>query len=183
MKSRLHRLTLLGLLAGILGLTIFLGRQPARAAAESGAKAGDKTEALLRAAKLDFKRPKDNLFRVLIEVKGEITAVIVEEKKATWKATNGSDVLFAYMYCEVLPLPKDFKPPTGMLLRLAELNNGFKFGNVGLSKQREGGYSVFFNLSCFLRGCDAEQLTDFLYVAHYTRLALRKELSRYLEDR
>ena len=87
------------------------------------------------------------------------------------------------MFCEVLPLPKDFKPPSGMLLRLAEMNNVFNFGSVGLSKNREGVYSIFFNMSCFLRGCDGEQLTDFLYMAHYTRLSLRKELSRYLEDR
>lgn len=183
MNKSISRLVKFGVPLVLLSLSGGVERTPARADDAKNAKpTGEAIERLLKAAKLDFKQ-KDNMFRVLVEVKGEVTAVFIEEKKAPWKANNGSEVLFAYMFCEVLKLPKDFKPPSGMLLRMAEMNNVFNFGNVSLNKNREGEYAIFFNSSCFLRGCDAEQLTDFLYMTHNTRLYLRKEFSRYLEDR
>jgi hypothetical protein len=183
MRKSLYRLAALGVLVGLLSLSGVVSRAPARAAQDKAGKpSGEATDRLLQAAKLDYKR-KDNLFRVLIEVKGEITPIMIEERRAPWKANNGDEVLFAYIFSEVLALPADFKPPSGMLQRVAEMNDAFNFGCLGLSKRPDGGQSIFLNMSTFLRGCDAEQLTDYLYVMHYTRLSLRKELSKFLEER
>jgi hypothetical protein len=142
---------------------------------------GDVLENRLKAAKLEYRKVKDGVFRVLVEVKGEITAVIVEEKKAPWKDATEKDALYAFLWTEVMQFPADFKPPPAMLSRLAELNDRCRFGSIGLSKTPEGNPAVYRNMSFFLKGSDAEQLTDYVYMMHNEKAAVKKELKGFQE--
>jgi hypothetical protein len=159
------------------------GRSPAPAQPAGGSAAvGATTERLLKEAKLDYRKLKDGAFRVLIESKGEITPVVVEERKARWKDNKGNDVLYAYIWCEVVSMPADFKAPNAMLMRLAELNDKVVFCSIGIGKNPDGGMSVYRNSSVFLRTADAEELSDLLAMAHFDRVAWRKEFRGFVEE-
>ncbi len=193
-----YRLLPAGLLLALLATTVSGGvnddnkGQLGKKAALSGPRdavdsdsgtPGATVEALLKQTKMDYKKLGPTAFRVLVEAKGEITPVIVEEKKAPWKDTKEKDVLYVFVWCEILPLPEDFKPSTAMLTRVAEFNDICRFGSIGMGKNSQGGKSLFRNITFYVRGADPEELADFLYVAHFDRLNIKKELRGFMEEK
>src|SRR5262245_62424140 len=94
---------------------------------------GEATEKLLKDAKLDYKKVKEGVFKLVIETKAGISVVIIEEKKTSWKDSKGNDVLYAYIYTEVFSTPTDFKPPRDMLQKLADWNDRMRFSSLGLT--------------------------------------------------
>jgi hypothetical protein len=157
----------LGLLAGTAD----------RAAAQSG----DLTEKLLKEAKLDYKKVKEGVFKLVIETKKGISVVIIEEKKVGWKDSKGNEVPYAYIYTEVLRTPTDFKPPVAMLAKLAQWNDRIRFGSLGLTKNEDGSHSLFRNGTIFLRNCDAEQLEDMVLMTHADKFLFQKEFAGFTE--
>lgn len=144
---------------------------------------GDTTEKLLKDAKLDYKKVKDGVFKLVIESKAGISIVIIEEKKASWKDSKGKDVLYAYIYTEVFVTGANFKPPEAMLAKLADWNDRIRFGSLGLTKNSDGSYSVFRNGSVFLKNFDAEQLEDMVYLTHNDKFLFAKEFKSFLEEK
>jgi hypothetical protein len=144
---------------------------------------GDATEKLLKDAKLDYKKVKDGVFKLVIESKAGISIVIIEEKKASWKDSKGKDVLYAYIYTEVFVTGATFKPPEAMLSKLADWNDRIRFGSLGLTKNSDGSYSVFRNGSVFLKNLDAEQLEDMVYLTHNDKFLFAKEFKSFLEEK
>jgi hypothetical protein len=145
-------------------------------------KPGETTEKLLQAAKMDYRKVKDGVFRVVIDMKGEASVVVVEEKTMPWKDSKGNEGLYAFLWSEALSTPADFKPSLAMLTQLAEMNDRCRFGSISMSKEANGSWTVYRNSSCFLRGTDAEQLADLIHVTHFGRLQVRKELGIYVEN-
>ncbi|MDB5309214.1 MAG: hypothetical protein JWO38_3416 [Gemmataceae bacterium] len=143
---------------------------------------GERTEQLLKDAKLDYRKAKDGVYRVVVEGKNGTSVIVVEEKKASWKDNKGNDVLYAYLWCEILPLGNDFKPPPPMLLRLAELNDRIRFGSVGISKNPDGASSLYRNGTLFLRGADGEQMADMVFISHGDRLNFQKEFRGFVDE-
>jgi hypothetical protein len=141
-------------------------------------KAKGETEELLTKAKFDFKKIKDGVYRVVVEGRGELSAVILEERQAGWKDSGGKPMRYVYIWSQVLSFPADFKPPVGMLMRIAELNDKWPMGSIGISKDAEG-MTVNRNFSAYLPELTAEQLTTFLYLCHNDRLFLRKDLGAF----
>lgn len=202
MKQVVSKVLILGLLAGLLGAGYWLGNAadasdlppppappgtpapPAPPGARVPITGAGSVEELLKKTDLTYKKLSDNVYKVMVEGKGEISAVIIEEKKLAWKDDKGADVKFAHVWCQILPnLPKDVKLPLPMLRRLAEMNDTCLFGGIGVGKNQDGDQIVYRNLHVYLRAADPGVLNDFVYVAHYDRLNLRKELQGYLEDK
>lgn len=152
-------------------------------AGTAAAAPGDATEKLLKDAKLDYKKTKESTFRVVIETKEGTSVVAVEERKAAWKDNKGGEVLYVYVYTEVLTTAIDFKPPTGMLTKIAEVNDRTIFGNLSLVTNPDKSSSVFRNGTLFLKNLDAEQLDDLIYLTHSAKFSARKELLPFLEDK
>jgi hypothetical protein len=147
----------------------------------AAAQTGDATEKLLKEAKLEYKKVKDGVFKLVIETKQGISVVIIEEKKASWKDNKKNDVLYAYIYTEVLSTPTDFKPPTGMLSKIAEWNDRIRFGSLGLSKSSDGSYTLFRNGTIFLKNLEGEQLEDMVFLTHNDKFLFAKEFRGFLD--
>ena len=147
----------------------------------ASAQTGETTEKLLKEAKLDYKKVKDGVFKLIIETKQGISVIIIEEKKASWKDNKKNDVFYAYIYTEVLSTPTDFKPPTGMLSKIAEWNDRIRFGSLGLSKNQDGSYSLFRNGTIFLKNLESEQLEDMVYLTHNDKFLFAKEFRGFLD--
>jgi hypothetical protein len=143
--------------------------------------AEDVLEQRLRTAKLEYKKVKDGVYRVLVEAKGEITSIVLEVKKAGWKDSSDKEVLYVWVWTEVMRFPADFKPPSALLARLVELNDRCRFGNIGFSKSDEGNPTVYRNVSFFLKGVEAEQVADHVYMMHFERVGLKKQLKGFAE--
>jgi hypothetical protein len=149
----------------------------------ASAAPGEATEKLLKEAKFDYKKVKDGVFKLVIESKAGISIVIIEEKKASWKDGKGKDVLYAYIYTEVLVTAADFKPPQAMLAKLADWNDRIRFGSLGLTKNADGSHSIFRNGSVFLKNLDAEQLEDMVYLTHNDKFLFAKEFKSFTEEK
>lgn len=169
----MSRLTLAAFILGIVGWNWMAGT--------AMADPGDATEKLLKNAKLDYKQIKPGVFKLVIESKQGISIIIIEEKKASWKDTKGSDVLYAYIYTEVLNTKADFKPPVAMLTKLADWNDRIRFGSLGLSKNKDGSYSLFRNGTIFLKNLEGEQMEDMVYLTHNDKFLFNKEFKPFLE--
>jgi hypothetical protein len=74
------------------------------------------TENLLKESKLSYSKASDTAFKVIVEINGEATGVVIETKKA-WKDSKGDDVYYLYIWTTVLSFPKNFKAPEAMLLK------------------------------------------------------------------
>jgi len=142
---------------------------------------GDATEKLLKDSKLDYKKVKDGVFKLVVETKQGISVVIIEEKKAGWVDNKKHDVLYLFIYTEVLSTPTDFKAPAGMLNRIAELNDRIRFGSLGYSKNADGSYSLFRNATVFLKHLDDEQLADYVILTHLDKFMFQKEFRGFLD--
>jgi hypothetical protein len=120
---------------------------------------------------------------VVVESKQGTSVVVIEEKKAGWKDAKGNDVLYAYLYAEVLSTPADFKPPAAMLLKLGDWNDRIRFGSLGLSKNEDGTYTLFRNGTMFLKNADGEQLADMVYLTHNDKFLFHKEFRGFTEEK
>ncbi|MBA4190351.1 MAG: hypothetical protein C0467_20380 [Planctomycetaceae bacterium] len=150
-------------------------------AGRAAAGPGDATEKLLKDSKLDYKKLKDGIFKLVIETKQGISVVIIEEKKAGWADGKKNDVLYLFIYTEVLSTPADFKAPAGMLTKIAELNDRIRFGSLGYSKNADGSYSMFRNATVFLKNLDEEQLADYVILTHLDKFVFQKEFRGFLD--
>jgi hypothetical protein len=148
----------------------------------AAAATGDATEKLLKDAKLDYKKVKEGIFKLIVDGKQGVTVVILEEKKAPWKDSKGNEVLYVYMYCQVLATPKDFKPPTAMLGKLADWNDRIRFGSLGLSKNEDGTYSLYRNTTMFLKNADGEQMEDLVLILHSDNFTFQKEFRGFVKE-
>jgi hypothetical protein len=154
----------------------------ARADDKPPKQAAPKTlEEMLKETGFAYSRPKEGLYRVAVESGGEVSMIVVEERTMSWKSRDGSPTKVAVLYTQVTPtLPREFKIPPAMLMRLAELNDKFTFGS--LSVGGSGERVVFYNASFFLRNADSEMLYEYLTLAHSSRTSSRKELLPFLQD-
>lgn len=162
----------------IVGLATTVGA--GRAAAQS--PVGTTTEGLIKATGLAHQKIKDGLFKVFIDSSSGQSVIIIEEKKAPWKDNSGKEVVYAYLWCQVIPLPAEFKPPTAMLTQLAEMNDRIRFGSLGIGKNPDGTGAVYRNATMFLKNSDAEELSDYIYISHNERLSAEKALRGYLVE-
>lgn len=142
---------------------------------------GDATEKLLKDSKLDYKKVKDGVFKLVVETKQGISVVIIEEKKAGWADNKKHDVLYLFIYSEVLSTPTDFKAPAGMLSKIAELNDRIRFGSLGYSKNADGSHSMFRNATVFLKNLDDEQLADYVILTHLDKFVFQKEFRGFVD--
>lgn len=167
-----HRLVSLGLISGMVLALSGLVRA-------DDAAPGKSLEGLLKSGKLDFTKHKDNagdVFKIPVEISGETTMVYARER-TMWQNKEGGAVKVIYLWCTVTPLPADFTPSAPLLKRMAELNDNFALGNVGLSKP-----AISYNASLWLSTADVQTLVDQLVVAHNTRVQLRKQLLPFVQE-
>lgn len=163
--------------AAVLSVAV-LGYTADRAAADPG----DATEKVLKAAKIEYAKLKGGGFKVVLETKEGTTVVVIEEKKAPYTDSKKNDVLYLYIWSRVLTTGTDFKPPTGMLTKICEINDRIRFGSLGLAKNQDGSYSLFRNMNVMLKNLDEEELVTYLYMTHFEALAYLKEFKGYLDD-
>ena len=142
---------------------------------------GATTEALLKDSKLDYKVIKPGLYRIVLETQEGISTIGVEEVKLPWKDSKGNEQFYAQIFTVVAAAPADFKASTAMLGRLAELNDGIRFGSVGMSKEKDA-VRFYRNSSMFLRNAGADQLADMIVVMHYDKFRLQKELKGFIDE-
>jgi hypothetical protein len=169
------------LAAGSLGMSPAAPppQQPSEKPAPTGASKS--LEDLLKETSFTYTKMKDGVFKVAVENDGEVSLIVLQERTPPWKARDGSPVKYVALFTQITPrIPKDQKLPAAMLMRLAELNDGFDFGNLGLNVSEQ--QAVFYNAAFFLRNADSEVLTDYLVVTHYSRLRARKELLPFLQE-
>lgn len=163
--------------AAVLSVAV-LGFNADRAAADPG----DATEKVLKDSKLDYKKLKEGVFKVIVETKDGISSIVLVEQKSGWADAKKNDVLHVYIFTPVLTTPTDFKLPTGMLTKLAEENDRVRFGGLALLKNKDGSHLVFRRATVFLKNMDGDQLADYVYIAHFDRLRYQKEFKGFLDE-
>ena len=170
------------LAAGSLGMSS-AASAPQQVSEGAAPTAGSKTlEDLLKETSYAYKKLKDGVFKVVAEGDGETSVIILQESTARWKNKDGSPIKYVMLFTSITPaIPKEQKLPPAMLSRLAELNDRFDLGNLGLSV-RENDQQLFYNAAFYLRQADSNLLDDFIAMAHYRRLAARKELLPFLQQ-
>jgi hypothetical protein len=129
---------------------------------------------LLKGSGFDF-TPREDVFRVVVEADSETTVVIARESGSTEKPLMRTIEVFT----QIIEVPKGFKHPAAMLKKIAEINDGLRFGRVSIDPERG---NVFYSSSFWLRTADAQTLEGELYIAHFTRLDLRKELLPFVKE-
>jgi hypothetical protein len=170
------------LAAGSLGMSSAAPAQQ-RTSEEAAPTAGSKTlEDLLKETSYAYKKVKDGVFRVAVEGGGEASVVVLVEHTAGWTNKDGSPIKFVTLSTMITPgIPKEQKLPPAMLTRLAELNDRFDLGNLGLYVG-EKVQQVYYNAAFYLRQADGNLLNDYIEMAHYRRLTARKELLPFLQQ-
>jgi hypothetical protein len=184
-----RRVTLTAALAAsavIVGMAVFAGtpKEPRAAAAAAGParKARKSADDLLKASGLFYKQLREGVYKVMIEGRGEVTPVLVIERKAPWKDNRGGEVRYIWVLSRVVDIPADFNPPPAMYRRIADLNDAYSFGNISLNKPAKGAGGIYRSFWLFLRAADSETLSDYCQLAHFDRLNLRKEFLPFLQE-
>jgi hypothetical protein len=186
-----YRVLVASLLAGLLSAgtatAVHAGDLPGDAKPGNGTPAAWATrkgaEGLLKETGFLYKQIKEGVYKVMVEGNdGETSAVIVEERKASWKDSKGGDVTYVMVWTAVLEIPAEAKPPAALFRRIEEINDRYYFGSLGLSKPATGKDTVYRNYWLFLRAGDSETLKDLCSLAHNDRLSVRKELLPLLQD-
>jgi hypothetical protein len=162
--------------AAVLSVAV-LGFNAGRVVAEPG----DATEKVLKDSKLDYKKLKEGVFKVIVETKEGISSMVIIEQKAGWADAKKNDVLQIVIYTQVLTTPADFKPPVGMLTKLAEANDQVRFGSLLLVKNKDGSHVMYYKAMVFLKNLDGDQLADHVYIAHGDRFFFQKEFKGFLD--
>lgn len=116
-------------------------------------------------------------YRVTVESNGEVSVVVCSERTMGWKDSKGNDVKLVYLWTTITPVAEGVELPAQMLKRMGELNDQYLIGGVSAPK---GG--VYYCNSFWLRTADPEILGDELFLAHNSRLSLRKELLPFLSE-
>jgi hypothetical protein len=156
-------------------------KNPNDSGAAAPAASGQSLEQLLDAA--GFAYAKQNFddgsvaYRVTVESNGEVSVVVASERTMGWKDSKGNDVKLIYIWSTITPVAEGVELPAPMLKRMAEINDQYLIGGVSAPK---GG--VYYCNSFWLRTADPEILADELYLAHNSRISLRKELLPYLSE-
>jgi hypothetical protein len=195
MSKMTRRVTRLGI-AALLAAAAFAGSVPSARAQNAPAPPvprapsqdapvaprGQKSLAeMLRETKFPFTEVKEGVYRVAVEVSGEVSMITIEQRTLNWKSRDGSPNLIASMYVQITPsLPKDFRVPPAMLMRMAELNDTLLFGGLSINGKEQK--AVFYNSSLHLRTADSESLNEYLILAHSARLVAKKELTPFLQE-
>jgi hypothetical protein len=153
-----------------------------RASHAAQGSAGDQLEAMLKQLDLTYKKVSPTTFKLVIEVQNEAVIIFLEASKLSWKDRKGGDLELAVITSKIMgPIPKEFNPPSAMLLKVAEINDKLAFGSVSMSKNKEGEWFVLRNLSFLLRGADTDVLFEYLRQAVIAR-DLRKQLQGFVEE-
>jgi hypothetical protein len=134
-------------------------------------------ERLLIATGLDYTRDKSGFFKVVVSVEGETTLIIASE--ASLGDGTNPDLKLATLVCPVVVVPKGFKHPAAMLKKIATANDAMLVGKLGVDPETG---NVWYSSSFWLRTATAKVLTNELYIAHYLRADLRKELLPFLNE-
>jgi len=116
-------------------------------------------------------------YRVTVEANGEVSVVVASERTMGWKDSKGNDVKLIYIWTTITPVAEGVELPAPMLKRIGELNDQYLIGGVSAPK---GG--VYYCNSFWLRTADPEILADELFLAHNSRIALRKELLPFMSE-
>ena len=164
------------IVAVVLGVGAFGWGAADRAVAQDGAA----LEKALKETKLDYKKVKDGVFKVIIDEKPGLAVVYLEEK-VLGKDRKGKDILFIYLYTEVLNTPTDFKPPVAMLSKLNDWNDKIVFGTISLAKNKDGSSVLLRNGTILLKNLDSEQLVDMISLAYFDKFRFQKEFRGFLD--
>jgi hypothetical protein len=146
------------------------------AALPASAADGDKTEALLKEAKFDYKVMKPGIFRIVFETPEGVSMIYVEEVKMGWKDKSGEDVTSVSVFTQCASTPSDYKPSNALLTWIAEVNERLKFGSLSISKDKDGTTRYFRNASAFLKNLDMEQFVNLVAICHYQRFQIAKQI-------
>jgi hypothetical protein len=165
------RIVLAGCFLATLAATI---AKPAAAQPPAPATPMPSLDALLKGTGFDF-TPRENVFRVVVEADSETTMVIARLAGTPEKPHMQTVEVFT----QILEVPQGFKHPAGMLKKIAEINDRLRWGRVSVDPERG---NVYYSSSFWLRTADAQTLEGELYIAHFTRLDLRKELMPFVKE-
>jgi hypothetical protein len=150
------------------------------ATGRAAAASGEATEKLLKESKFDYKKVKDGVFKLVLEGKPG-TAIVYVEERVLGKDRSGNEILFLYIYTEVLATPADFKVPAAMLAKLNDVNDRALFGNVSLVKNKDGSHALFRTTTSLLKNLDASQLVDLLSVTYFNKFDYEKAFRGFLD--
>jgi len=142
---------------------------------------GDATEALLKAAKFDYKVLKPGIFRVVFETPEGVSVLIVEESKMGWKDSKGVDVLSVVVMTQCYVTPADYKPTSAVLTWTSETNGNLKFGSINSYKDNDGATHFLRNGSLFLQNLEMEQFVNLAAICHYQKFEIAKKLKALVE--
>lgn len=156
-------------------------KNPNDSAAAPASSGGMSLEQLLDAAGFAYQKQTfedgNVAYRITVESNGEVSIVVASERTMGWKDSKGNDVKLVYIWSTITPVAEGVELPAPMLKRIGELNDQYLIGGISAPK---GG--VYYCNSFWLRTADPEILADELFLAHNSRLSLRKELMPYLSE-
>ena len=185
--SRFIRRSVLALAVATLFSTVGLSvvqaqpKNPNDTDAAPASSGGMSLEQLLDAAGFAYQKQTFDdgsvAYRITVESNGEVSIVVASERTMGWKDSKGNDVKLVYIWSTIAPVAEGVELPAPMLKRIGELNDTYLIGGISAPK---GG--VYYCNSFWLRTADPEILADELFLAHNSRLSLRKELLPYLSE-
>jgi hypothetical protein len=156
---------------------------PTSRAADAGQAPGEQLEGLLKQLGLTYFKVSPTAFKLVIELQDNETVIIIAEAtRLPWKDRKENPVDLATVNSKLFgPLPKDFKPPAAMLMKIADINDRLPHGSLSMTKSKDGEFYVFRNASFLLRTADADTLFEYLRQMVAAR-DLRKQLQGFVEE-
>ena len=149
----------------------------ARTAARPSALSSSSLQGLLDSSGLDYTTTKEGTFKVIVSVEGETTLIYARE--ATIGSGADPDFKLVQLYLPLVIVPNGFRHPPAMLKKIAEINDRILVGRISVDGQKG---NVWYNSSFWLSNANSNVLLKELYLAHYLRPSLRKDLLPFVQE-
>ncbi|MBX7168847.1 MAG: hypothetical protein K1X74_21100 [Pirellulales bacterium] len=150
---------------------------PAPSAVPVPSQAIPSLESLLAANQLTFAQ-RDGIYHVILT--NDDHAVKVTCGEATmYHDPQQRPVKMVWLWTQIATIPKGAAPPAALLLKIAEINDGLRPGNISVNSESGG---VYYNSSLWLDTTTPQVLYDELAYAFHRQAELRKLLLPFVNE-
>jgi hypothetical protein len=145
---------------------------------QAHAQAAPTLEGLLKKAGFDYAKTPEGAFKVIVEYKDE-TSIIYADEVSVGSDPKKPELRLVRLATAVANVPENFKHPAPMLKKIAVLNDTLLVGRLSVG-EKEG--DVWYGSTFWLRTADDVVTSNELFLAHFNRVAFRKELKPFITE-
>jgi hypothetical protein len=125
-------------------------------------------ETLLKQTGLDYVKGEEGQFKIYVKFDGAIYMLLAYETELEFGETKLKQVV---LYSEVMPVPKKLPDAEGYFTRVAELNDKYKIGKLGLSEN-----TLWYNSAFWSDIATSKMLLAEVYIGVFVCIDAKKTL-------